>query len=57
MFYVLPGTPEFTFTGWQRDGVSLAQSTDGRLNLYATYQFATSEFSAVLGLMALHRPS
>ena len=46
-FYVPPGTPAFSFTGWQRDGVSLAQSADGRLNLYATFQQSIPEFSAV----------
>ncbi len=46
-FYILPGTPAFTFTGWQRDGVSLAQSADGGLNLYATFKFSSPEFTAL----------
>jgi Ca2+-binding RTX toxin-like protein len=46
-FYVPPGTPAFTFTGWQRDGASLAQGTDGQLNFYPTFQFPTTEFSTI----------
>ena len=46
-FFVLPGTPAFTFTGWQHGGVSLAQGADGSLNLYATFQFSSPEFTAV----------
>jgi Ca2+-binding RTX toxin-like protein len=44
-FNVLPGVPGFSFTGLSRDGVHLAQGTDGQLNFYLTFQFSVAEFS------------
>jgi Ca2+-binding RTX toxin-like protein len=44
-YYLNSSTPQFSLTGWNRDGALLAQDADGRLNLFASFQFPLAEFT------------
>jgi Ca2+-binding RTX toxin-like protein len=43
---VLPGVPDFTFTGYRRDGVAMVRDDQGGLNLYALFEIPQSRLDA-----------